>query len=83
MYNIYSSINFISLPKRNREVLLLTVAFSLSQGVLGVWLGVMNVTMEMNTNLESIGLNQVTLKTRNFLLPYFQSSILLRCKVDG
>lgn len=44
---------------RNREVLLLTAAFSLSQGVLGVWLGVMNVMIEMNTNLTSIGLSQV------------------------
>lgn len=44
---------------RNRDVLLLTTAFSLSQGVLGVWLGVMNVMIEMNINLESIGLNQV------------------------
>lgn len=28
---------------KNREVLLLTAAFSLSQGVLGVWLGIMNI----------------------------------------
>lgn len=44
---------------RNREVLLLTTAFSLSQGVLGVWLSVMNMMIEMNANLEPLGLNQV------------------------
>jgi len=38
---------------------LLTAAFSLSQGVLGVWLGVMNVMIEMNVNLEPLNLNQV------------------------
>ncbi len=36
------------------------------QGVLGVWLGVMNVMIEMNINLESIGLNQVSEKLLKF-----------------
>ncbi|KZS19268.1 Disrupted in renal carcinoma protein 2 [Daphnia magna] len=44
---------------KNREVLLLTTAFSLSQGVLGVWLSVMNMMIEMNVNLEPLGFNQV------------------------
>ena len=38
---------------------MLTAAFSLSQGVLGVWLGVMNVMIEMNVNLNPLNLNQV------------------------
>lgn len=51
--------NVLNLQPRNREVLLLTLAFSLSQGILGVWLGVMNVMIEMNINLDPIGLSQV------------------------
>ena len=38
---------------RNREVLLLTAAFSFSQGILGGWLGVMDI------NLDAMGFNQV------------------------
>jgi hypothetical protein len=48
---------------------LLTAAFSLSQGVLGVWLGVMNVMIEMNVNLEALNLNQVLRKS--FILDIF------------
>lgn len=44
---------------KNRDLMLLTISFSVSQGILGVWLGVMNMMIEMNINLDPIGLSQI------------------------
>jgi len=46
--------------------MLLTISFSVSQGILGVWLGVMNMMIEMNINLDPIGLSQVPRKRSYF-----------------
>ena len=46
--------------------MLLTISFSVSQGILGVWLGVMNMMIEMNINLDPIGLSQVHRKRSYF-----------------
>lgn len=52
--------------------MLLTISFSLSQGVLGVWLGVMNMMIEMNINLDPIGLSQVRNEKKTSFCESFQ-----------